>query len=151
MFSHQEAAMATYGIGATPGQVPFTGYTNTLGPSVANSASTAGYVYNNSIFQNDDAIAKVVRTGGMSAADKSLWYALLGAAAGGTATATKKQVQHVTGAPGGLIPIETITLVNRATTAADLTAFQALMNRVVYPSTYQPDLSGNGGGGHVLY
>lgn len=143
--------MATYGIVTTPGQIPFTGYTNTLGPSVANSGSVTGFVYNNGITQNDDAIAKAIRNGGMTAGMKALWYALVGAAAGGTATATKKQVQHVTGAPGGVIPIETITLVNRTTTAADLTAFQALMNRTVFPSTYQPDLSGNGGGGHVLY
>jgi hypothetical protein len=143
--------MATYGIGATPGQVQFTGYTNTLAPSVANNASTAGYVYNNGITQNDDAIAKALRNGGMTIAMKTLLYTLLGAAAGGTATASKKQVQHVTGAPGGLIPIETISLVNRVTTAADLTAFQALVNRTVFPTTYQPDLSGNGGGGHVTY
>jgi hypothetical protein len=46
-----------------------------------------------------------------------------------------------------LITIETINIVNRATTAADLTAFQALISRVVQPSTYPPDISGNGGGG----
>lgn len=143
--------MATYSLNATPAQVPFTGYTNTLGPSVANSATTVGYVYSNGIFQHDDRIAKVVRNGGGSATAKAIWYALLGAATGGTATATKKQVQGVTGSPGGLIPIETITLVNRTTTAADLTAFQALMNRVPQPASYPADLSGNGGGGHVAY
>lgn len=143
--------MATYGITATPGQVPFTGYTNTLGVTNANQGVTSGYVMNNGVFQHDDKIAKVLRNGAMSAGAKALWYALLGAATGGTATATKKQVQHVTGAPGGLVPIETVTLMNRATTAADLTAFQALMNRQVQPATYPPDLSGNGGGGHVAY
>ena len=143
--------MATYGVTATPGQIPFTGYTNTLGQNVANSGSTSGYVYDNGIFQHDDRIAKVVRNGGMSAGMKALWYALLGAAAGGTATATKKQVQHVQGAPGGLIPIETITLINRNTTAADLTAFQALMNRNVFPANYAADAAGNGGGGKVTY
>lgn len=143
--------MATYSLNTTPSQVPFTGYTNTLGPTVANSASTSGYAYSNGIFQHDDRIAKVVRNGGGSVIAKAVWYALLGAATGGTANATKKQVQHVTGAPGGLIPIETITLVNRTTTAADLTAFQALMNRTPTPASYPADLSGNGGGGHVAY
>lgn len=143
--------MATYGLGATVGQVPFTGYTNTLGPTVANSGSATGYVQNNGVFQGDDMIAKQIRNQGGAAAAKAIWYALLGAATGGTANATKKQVQHVTGAPGGLIPIETITLVNRTTTAADLTAFQALMNRTPTPASYPADLSGNGGGGHVAY
>lgn len=143
--------MATYGLGSTVGQVPFTGYTNTLGPTVANSGSATGYVQNNGVFQGDDMIAKQIRNQGGAAAAKAIWYALLGAATGGTANATKKQVQHVTGAPGGLIPIETITLVNRTTTAADLTAFQALMNRTPTPASYPADLSGNGGGGHVAY
>lgn len=143
--------MATYGVSATPGQISFTGYTNTLGPSVANSGSTSGYVQNNGVFQGDDLIAKQIRNTGGAAAAKALWYALLGAATGGTATATKKQVQHVTGAPGGLVPIETVTLINRTTTAADLTAFQALMNRTPTPFSYPADLSGNGGGGHVAY
>lgn len=143
--------MATYGLQTTPGRVAFTGYTNTLGTNDANSGQTAGYVQNNGIFALDDWIAKQVRNTGGAAAAKALWYALLGATTGGTATATKKQVQHVSGAPGGLVPIETITLVNRVTTAADLTAFQALMNRTPTPSSYAPDLSGNGGGGHVNY
>lgn len=143
--------MANYGVGTTPSQVPFTGYTNTLGSGVANSASASGYVYSNGVFQHDDRIAKVVRNGGMSAAMKAIWYALMGAAAGGTATASKKQVQGVTGSPGGPVPIETVTLINRTTTAADLTAFQALMNRNVNPASYPADLSGNGGGGKVTY
>lgn len=143
--------MATYGLNTTPGQVPFTGYTNTLGASVANQGAASGYVQNNGIMQGDDKIAKVLRNGAMSAGVKALWYALVGAATGGTATATKKQVQHVTGSPGGLVPIETVTLINRATTAADLTAIQALMNRQVYPASYVADSSGNGGGGKVAY
>lgn len=143
--------MATYGVYGTPGQVGFTGYTNTLAAGAANLPNTAGYVQNNGMFQHDDEIAKVLRNGGGSAAMKALIYALLGAAAGGTATATKKQVQGVTGGPSGLATIETITLVNRATTAGDLTATQALFNRIPAPASYAADLSGNGGGGHVLY
>jgi len=142
--------MATYGLG-TVGAVPFTGYTNTLGVGPANSAASAGQVYYNGVQQGDDRIVKMLRNGGMTSGVTALIYALLGAATGGTATKTKKQVQHVTGSPGGVVPIETVTLVNRATTAADLTAFQALFNRTVFPATYVADLSGNGGGGKVTY
>ena len=138
--------MATYGT-APLGFLPFTGYTNTLAAGSANAGASAGAVQYNGITQGDNIIAQAVRTGGMNAAEFRVMYALLGAAVGGTATKTKAQVAHVTGAPGGAVPIETITLVNRVTTAADLTMFQALLNRTVFPATYAPDLSGNGGGG----
>jgi hypothetical protein len=46
-----------------------------------------------------------------------------------------------------LVTIETVNLVNRATTANDLAAFQALLTRNTFPATYPPDVSGNGGGG----
>jgi hypothetical protein len=72
---------------------------------------------------------------------------LLGAAVGANATQTKKQIKWEQGSPGGLISIETINIVNRNTNANDLAAFQALISRVVQPSTYPADLSGNGGGG----
>ena len=143
--------MATYGIYGTPGQVAFTGYTNTLGAGPANSASTSGYAQNNGLFQHDDKIAKVLRNGGGSLYMKAVWYALMGAAAGGTASVNKVQVRAQNGSNVGSPVIETVSLINRATTAADLTAFQALMNRNVNPATYPPDLSGNGGGGHVAY
>jgi hypothetical protein len=142
--------MATYGLG-TPGQIPFTGYTNTLGTGPANLGSTSGSVQFNGVQQGDDRIAKMLRNGGMTAGVTQLLLTLLGVAPGATATKTKKQVQWQQGSPGGLIPIETINSVNRPTTAADLTAFQALMVRQTFPSTYAPDLSGNGGGGHVTY
>jgi len=142
--------MATYGLG-TPGFVNFTGLTNTLGSGAANTQPTSGQVQFNGVQQGDDRLAKMFRNGAMTSAVTQLMYTLLGAAAGSTATKTKKQVQWQQGSPGGLIPIETITLVNRATTAADLTAFQALMTRNVFPAVYAPDISGNGGGGHVLY
>jgi len=143
--------MATYGLGSTPGQVSFTGLSNTLGSGQANQQSTAGFVQFNGVQQGDDRIAKMLRNGAMTGAVTQLLYTLLGATTGSTATKTKKQVQWQQGAPGGLIPIETINLVNRATTTADLTAFQALLTRQTFPATYAPDLSGNGGGGHVLY
>jgi|SRR5580765_2157077 len=142
--------MATYGLG-TVGAVPFTGYTNTLGVGPANQAATAGQVYYNGVQQGDDRIVKMLRNGGMTSGVTALMYALLGAVAGGTATKTKTQVQAKNGSDVGTPTIETINLVNRVTTAADRTAFQALFNRVVYPASYPADLSGNGGGGKVTY
>ena len=138
--------MATYGLGSS-GHVPFTGYTNTLGVGDAVSGATSGYVAFNGIQQGDDRIVKMLRNGGGTIASTRILYTLLGAAVGANAAQTKKQIKWEQGSPGGLIPVETINIVNRATNASDLAAFQALISRVVQPSVYPPDLSGNGGGG----
>jgi hypothetical protein len=138
--------MATYGLGSA-GHVPFTGYTNTHGVGAANADATSGYVWFNGIQQGDDRIVKMLRNGGGTIAATRILYALLGAAPGALAAQTKKQIKWESGSPGGLIPIETINIVNRNTNAADLVAYQALISRVVQPSVYPPDLSGNGGGG----
>jgi hypothetical protein len=143
--------MATYGIETVPGQVPFTGYTNTLGSGAANQSGTSGFVMFNGTQQGDDRIAKMFRNGEMTAGVTQLLYTLLGVAPGAVATKTYPRVQGQTGAPGGLQTIETVTVVNRATTAADLTAFQALLRRVTGPPSYPVDLSGNGGGGKQQY
>ncbi len=146
--------MATYGIKPVPGQVAWTGYSNTLGSGQANQDATAGYVMFNGVQQGDDRLAKMFRNGGMTIALTQVLAALLGVAPGALASRSKKQVQGLTqgsqsglGAPNGLVTIETITQVNRNTTAADVTAFQALLSRFPFPTTYPPDLSGNGGGG----
>jgi hypothetical protein len=138
--------MGTYGLG-TAGHIPFTGYTNTLGPGVANSDATSGYIAYNGIQQGDDRIVKMLRNGGGTIASTRILYTLLGQVVGAVAAQTKKQIRWEQGSPGGLIPIETINIVNRATNANDLSAFQSLITRVVQPSVYPPDLSGNGGGG----
>ena len=78
-------------------------------------------------------------------------YALLGQAVGQTATRQKKQIKWEVGSPGGVIPIETINVVNRPTIANDLAAFQALLTRATGPATYPPDLAGNGGGGKIAW
>jgi len=145
-----EGEVATYSLNGT-NQIPFTGYSNTLGSGDANQPASVGYVQKNGINQSDDAMAKLLQTGGNAKVLRTLWRALTGAAVGGTATATKAQIQHVQGAPGGVVPIETISLVNRVTTAADRTAMLGLLDRVVYPASYPADLSGNGGGGKVFY
>ena len=138
--------MATYGLG-TAGHVPFTGYTNSLGVGAANADATSGYVAMNGIQQGDDRIVKMLRNGGGTIASTRILYTLLGAAVGALAIQTKKQIKWEQGSPGGLIPIETINMVNRNTNASDLLAWQSLISRVVQPSTYPADLSGNGGGG----
>jgi len=143
--------MATYGVETTPGQVPWTGLSNTLGSGAANQQATSGYVQFNGVSQGDDRLAKMFRNGAMTEGIFQLMYTLLGAAPGTTATRTMTRVQGQIGAPGGLQTIETVTLVNRATTAADLAAFQALMRRVPGPPSYPADLSGNGGGGKQQY
>lgn len=137
--------MATYGF-VPPGGLTFTGYTNTLGTGQATQDAVAGQVYYNGLSQGDDKIAKMLRNGGQSLVLRRVMTTLLGAVAGTTATQTKKQVQHVQGAPGGVVPVETVNLINRATTAADITAFNALLFRDVAPASYPADLSGNGGG-----
>jgi hypothetical protein len=138
--------MATYGLGSSGG-IQFTGYTNTLGAGNAANGATTGFVYFNGIQQGDDRIVKMLRNGGGTIASTRILYTLLGAAVGANAAQTKKQIKWEQGSPGGLIPVETINIVNRATNASDLAAFQALISRVVQPSVYPPDLSGNGGGG----
>lgn len=142
--------MATYGLGGT-GLISFSGYTNTLGTGQANQAGTSGAVMFNGVQQGDDRLAKMLRNGGMTGATTQLLYILLGAAPGSNATKTKAQVQGQTGAPGGLQVIETVSLVNRNTTAADLAAFQALLRRNPAPASYPADLSGNGGGGRQQF
>ena len=138
--------MATYGLGSN-GQVSFTGYTNTLAAGPANNAGTTGYIMFNGIQQGDDRIVKMLRNGGGTIAATRILYVLLGQAVGQTAAQTKKQIKWEQGSPGGLIPVETINIVNRATNANDLAAYQALVSRVVQPSVYPADVSGNGGGG----
>jgi hypothetical protein len=142
--------MATYGLQTVPGSVPFTGWTNVLGgsgpgPSVP---AASGSVMFNGITQGDDRIAKMIRQGEAGTIIKALWLALTGTAAGGNATATQKRIAGYNGDfYNSLRPIEVVTYVNRATTAADVTALAALLNRNVFPTTYAADLSGNGGGG----
>ncbi len=78
-----------------------------------------------------------------------LFDTLIGAAAGGTALATHKRiaapVDSGVGAFAGLRTIETITDINRATTAADITALKEMVFNVRTRPSYVKDLSGNGG------
>src|SRR3954449_9594698 len=118
--------MATYSLNNGQPNIPFTGYTNMLAAGGTDAAAN-GYVYFNGITQGDERIAKALRNGGKSLVLRRLMTTLLGAAPGGVASETKKQIKWEQGSPGGLIPIESVPLVNRATTAADVTAINALM------------------------
>lgn len=94
---------------------------------------------------------------------KELMYTLVTGAVGDTALATYARVQPPTdpsaatpavtgvGDLGGNRPIETVTVINRATTAADITYLQDILNGEMQPGpsslTLVADAGGNGGGG----
>ena len=141
---------SVYSLNNPGGNIPFTGWSPSLGTGAANVAAAGGAVQFNGITQDDYKMFRHFST----QANKAFLAVLLkviGVAPGAAVTASNVRVSHVQGAPGGLIPIENVSLVNRNTTANDVTAITAMLNRVVQPATYAPDLSGNGGGGKVAY
>jgi hypothetical protein len=78
--------------------------------------------------------------------EKALLASLIGAAAGGTATLTRGRIEAITSDEGlgGVRTVETVTDINRATTAADVTALkEVLAGRSVQPDSYDVELSGN--------
>jgi hypothetical protein len=84
---------------------------------------------------------------------RGLMLALNGAAAGGTATVTHKQIAGpastpiAVGAYGGTRTVETVTDVNRATTAADETNIDQIINDKFAPASYPANRSGREYGG----
>ncbi len=141
--------MAEYG--PNDGVVPFTGFTPTLGTDRANMPSAdGGNVSFNGMTQQDRAIAHAL-FGNYNRVTRRLMATLLGATAGSTATETRTQIVALNpndkhDAYSGLVEIETVDLINRATTAADITNLNAILNRSPVP-TYADDVGGNGGGG----
>lgn len=143
--------MSTYGPNA--GFVPFTGFSPTLGTD-AIVPQTSGNVQFNGITQVDDKLSKLLFQRGNRAV-RRLLLTLLGAATGATATENQSRVVATSGldAPfslGGLVPVETVAQINRATTAGDLTNVTAAFSRTPVV-TFVADVSGNGGGGHGGY
>lgn len=143
--------MTTYGINNPTGTIPFTGFSPTLGVPDAVIPVTSGVVQNNGDTTQDQFINRVLRTGGARVVRRVL-YTLLGAAPGAAASETRTRIKAVQGLTdpqncGGVVPIETASLISRVTSAADLTAVQAIFNRVSAPASYPADLGGNGGGG----
>lgn len=83
-----------------------------------------------------------------------IWFALTGAAAGGSASETRTRLQSAAGvgnplSNGGRRTIETESLINRNTTAADETLLESLLTQTFGPAigSYPVDRGGNGGGG----
>lgn len=78
-----------------------------------------------------------------------LFNGLIGAASGSNVTSTHKRIAAVTdnslGNAGGARTIETITDINRNTTAADVTALKEQVYNVKTRPSYPRDRSGNGG------
>ena len=83
----------------------------------------------------------------------ALMDSLLGAAVGQQATSSYKRVtetpQFSNVGLGGARPLETRTIINRPSTAADLTLLDRMHNETFKPAAYPVDKSGNGGGGKL--
>lgn len=130
----------------------WTGYSPTLGAGAANLAANTGVLqFGNSALVNT--IENKIRRTQMRAFQKVL-RALVGAAAGGAALATRsrvvaKQALNDPADIGGVVSIETVNLVNRVTTAADVTYIDSVLDKLTAPSPYAADTSGNGGGGKL--
>lgn len=140
--------------GPNNGTVPFTGFSPTLGIPDAVTPAVSGVVWNNGMMQQDNYISRPLRSG-WNRSTRALMLALLGAATGGSAVANKtwvvgqQQAGGTTPQGGGMVQIATFALVNRVTTAADLTNMQSLINHGPVPASYPADLSTNGGGGKL--
>ena len=143
--------MASFG----PGFIPFTGFSPTLGAGDASTPSTTGSVQYNGLIQQDSMINTSLMSG-WNIILRQLYNTLLGAAAGGTATATRAQI---VGSPlsadsngaqgGGVVPIVSTSLINRVTTATDVTNLKAQISFTRGPASYVADVSGNGGGSRL--
>jgi hypothetical protein len=140
--------MTTYSLNNGQPGISFTGYSNMLSAG-GTDAAAIGYVYFNGITQGDERIAKMLRNGAASLRLRRLIFTLINSGVGTVASETKKQIKWEQGSPGGLIPIESVVVLNRATNNADQTAISALLYRNPAPATYATDVSGNGGGGKM--
>lgn len=141
--------MATYG--SFPNQqVPFTGWSPTLGLGAANVSVASGAAQFNGNMQSDDRFVKALRSAG-NRKFRRILRVLVTSGIGANATETRTRVKAVTGTATGVVPIETVTLINRSLVTADLVAAQALIDRTTVPAVYAVDISGAGGGGKQKY
>lgn len=119
--------------------VPFTGFSPTLGtdattPTQSDSVSFYG------LSQNDQAFAQALRRVN-SKSLKRLILTLLGDVIGTTAVETRAQVLAVDSTfeidqYGGLVPITTVNVINRATTDTDVDNINAILRRSRPPVAY---------------
>lgn len=105
-------------------------------------------------------LAKMSKRRGYAATMEIIDQLLADSTPASTATFQYKRVQQTAGyagsgpaVGGGVVPIETVSKVNRAVTAADVTSLRKVLpggsEIDSQPSTYPTDLSGNGGGGRL--
>lgn len=132
--------------------VTWTGYSPTLGAGSANTAALTGTLVDGSS-PIEKKISALVRKPQFRKL-RELMDDLNGAAVGAnTALVTRARVearvQLGNVSQGGLVPIETQTIINRVTATADQTQINSILDDVVFPSPYPVDASGNGGGGKL--
>ena len=141
--------MAEYG--PNSGNVPFSGYTNTLSTDPALPWDTTGNVKFNGMTQADSKLSRHFRTRGNRVL-RELFLTLLAGSTGSAASEVYSRIEAKVARTnpncgGGLIDVESVTQIGRNAAAADVTNTVAAMSRVTKPSTYPTDASGNGGGG----
>lgn len=147
--------MALYGPNTPAGFIPFTGYSPTLGAGDAVTGTTSGLVQFNGMTQFDEVINHLLKSRQGLVARKLL-QTLIGIVPGSTATQNVSRVAGIQafsapGPYGGLVAIESVALINRATTATDVTNLNGILLQSDAPATYATDVSGNGGGGRGGY
>lgn len=115
-----------------------------------NNAITGSYSLQNNRPSLHRRIARIMRANS-ARWTKAVALALNGAAAGDTATSTYKRREAPSDANslGGVAVIETVTVVDAATTAGNETTIDTVWNSDSAPASYPTDASGNGGGGKV--
>ena len=158
--------MAQYGTAGSQGYFgpKFTGWSGVLGTAVLGNVrdpvapSTSGAVQFNGLTQDDNRIANLFQ-GKSNQAIRMLLISMIGAAPGGLATKSFKRITAQTGLDtitgpgavpganlGGLVPIETVSYINRTNTVTDDNNLTAMLNRTHGPASYPADVSGVGGG-----
>jgi len=145
----------------------FTGWTPTLGgvPSTLAApnpnpvlSNTSGRVEFNGLTQDDNRIANLFQ-GKSNQAIRLLLISMIGAVPGALVTKSFKRVTAQTGLDtvtgpgavpganlGGIVPVETVSYINRTNTVTDDNNLSALLNRTHGPAAYPADISTVGGG-----
>jgi hypothetical protein len=132
--------------------IAWTGYSPTLGAGAANVGANSGQLQ----FGNpaiDYRLENTLRRSQMRPFMKVL-RALTGAVAGSNATVNRERVKGTPAkddpaALGGIVQMELQSVINRNTTAADVTFIQSVLDEITAPSPYAVDVGGNGGGGKL--